>query len=200
MHGGLSADDVIDAEFEHVDDEIRPTKPVQRRTAAANDIPAGNFGKAEPRMPPHMNLFSNKSPRPKRVRQRSTAGFAFAVATLCLIGFWLAGGHALFAGAGGSSGHGLTLSSVAVDPLRVQNKSYFVLHGVISNRSSDAQAVPLLAIETGEAADGQVPFYARAGKEQLAAGESTRFRVRVPSGVRDYDQLTISLAGGGTAR
>lgn len=145
-----------------------------------------------------MNLFSNAKTRRKPVRQRSAPAFAAVVIVASAIGFWLSGGHALFTGSAGKGG--LTLSAISVDPLRVQDESYFVLHGVISNESADARAVPLLAIESGEGQEGQMPLYARTGKEKLAAGESTRFRVRVPSTVRDYDQLTISLAGAGTAR
>ncbi|WP_136658397.1 hypothetical protein [Nitratireductor sp. XY-223] len=181
-----------------MDDAVRPAVPRQRQTAPQVEVPAEAFGRAATGAPPHMNLFSKTQPRKRRVQQRPVAGFAALVALLCAVGFWLAGGHALFAGA--SADRGLTLSRISVDPLRVQDESYFVLHGVISNESSDARTVPLLAIESAGAPEGQVPLYARAGKQQLAAGESTRFTVRVPSAIRDYEQLTVSLAGAGTAR
>lgn len=193
----MSDADIIDAEFEHVDDAFAPTRP-QRRPVPHKHVPAEDFGRASPGAYPHMNLFSNTKTRKKPARRRSAAGFAALVVAASAIGFWLSGGHALFTGS--AVERGLTLSGISVDPLRVQDESYFVLHGVISNESSNAQQVPLLAIESGEAREGQVPLYARAGREKLAAGESTRFRVRVPAAIRDYDQLTISLAGAGTAR
>ena len=95
---------------------------------------------------------------------------------------------------------GLTLSNVSVDPMRSSGQSYYVLHGEITNRSADDHDVPLLAIGAGEQSDDALPLFANAGKKKLAAGESTRFRVRVPNAVRDYNQLTVTLAGGGTAR
>lgn len=141
----------------------------------------------------------------KRSKSRSSGmsatGFAVAIGALSLAVFWFAGGYALAPSLFGSGGDkGLSLSEVSIDPMGVGGESHFVVHGVIKNDSTDPHDVPLLEIAPGETEQGELPLYARAGKKRLGAGESTRFRVRVPNTVRDYDQLTVTLAGGGTAR
>ena len=145
------------------------------------------------------NFFTGQSVRESEGAKRPGVGFAGLVAVISLVAFWVAGGHALFSG-GTDAGDGLSLSDISVDPLRVRDTSYFVVHGTIKNHSDDSQDVPLLTISPDEPTVDQLPLYARAGKERLAAGESTRFRVRVPSNVRDYGNLSVSLAGGSTGR
>ncbi|MCY6383638.1 hypothetical protein [Hoeflea prorocentri] len=200
LSGPLFDSDIIDAEFEHVDDDIRPTRPVRNRAPAVRpEVRATDFSRSVPEPHGGANFFTNQPFARREDKKRSASGFVGLVAAVSLLAFWVSGGHALFSG-GAGSGDGLSLSDVSVDPLRVRDESYFVVHGVIKNNSADSQDVPLLTIAPDETQSDELPLYARAGKEKLAAGESTRFRVRVPSNVRDYGNLSVSLAGGGTAR
>lgn len=200
LSGPAFAGDIIDAEFEHVEDDIRPARPVRDPAPVVRpQVRATDFSGTAKESQRGAQFFSNRPSGRKDVAKRPAAGFAGLVAVVSLLAFWISGGHALFSG-GTGAGDGLGLSDVSVDPLRVRDTSYFVVHGVIKNHSADSQDVPLLTISPQEARGDQMPLYARAGKERLAAGESTRFRVRVPSNVRDYGNLSVSLAGGGTAR
>jgi hypothetical protein len=204
IRGRLAGDDVIDAEFEDIEigPHEAPARSPARRTAVDTvTVRPPDFDDVLSRNPDRLDLFSvRKGPEKQRFRL-SSPGFMVAVGVLCLGAFWFAGGYALAPGLlSAGNGRGLSLSSVSVEPMRVSGKSYYVLHGEIRNESSDAHDVPLLAIAPGEKPDGSLPLFARAGKNRLAAGESTRFRVRVPDAVRDYNQLTVTLAGGGTAR
>ncbi|MCP4318689.1 MAG: hypothetical protein GY789_22510 [Hyphomicrobiales bacterium] len=202
--GRLAGDDVIDAEFEDIEGGVRrmPPEPFSGRVEIDPvDVRASDFDDIVTGSTDRLDLFSGRKPPEKQGFRLSTTGYSAIIVVLCLTAFWFSGGYALAPGLlGNLSGEGLTLSRVSIDPLRVRDSSYFVVHGVIKNDSSDDQDVPLLAIGPGAAPEGTVPLYARAGKNRLAAGESTRFRVRVPNQIRDYDQLTVTLAGGGTAR
>ncbi|MEX3011424.1 hypothetical protein [Hoeflea sp. TYP-13] len=200
----MAGDDIIDAEFELVEDDAapRPPKPdIRTKSYVPTDDRAPDFSGAKTGGADRLDLFSDKKSGKKRALRLSPAGFTAAIAVLSLCVFWFSGGYALAPGLfGGSSGKGLSLSRVTIDPVRVNDGSYFVVHGLIKNDSADDRDVPLLAIGPGPVSGEQMPLYARAGKKRLAAGESTRFQVRVPNQIRDYDQLTVTLAGGGTAR
>ncbi len=204
IRGRLAGDDVIDAEFEEIEvgQSGRTAHPPARRIAAEPvAVRPPDFDDVVSRNADRLDLFAaRKAPKFKRLRL-SPAGFVAAVGLLSLCAFWFAGGYALAPSLFGTGENpGLTLSNVSVDPMRSSGQSYYVLHGEIINRSANEHDVPLLAIGPGEEAEGSLPLFANAGRKKLAAGESTRFRVRVPDTVRDYNQLTVTLAGGGTAR
>ena len=204
IRGRLAGDDVIDAEFEEI--EVEPTSgaprlPARRIAVEPLAVRPPDFDDVLSRNADRLDLFSARKP-PKSMQLRlSSVGFMLAVGVLSLCAFWFAGGYALAPSLlGKGPDPGLALSNVSVDPMRSSGQSYYVLHGEIVNRSANVHDVPLLAIGPGEEAEGRLPRFANAGRKKLAAGESTRFRERVPDTVRDYNQLTVTLAGGGTAR
>ena len=202
--GRLAGDDVIDVEFEDIESGARyvPRQPAtQPPIVRPATVREPDFDDMAMHGADRLDVFSARKSAARAASGMSTAGFAAAIVVLSLAVFWFAGGYALAPGLfGAGSGSGLTLSSVSVDPALVRDGDFYVVQGVIRNESATDHDVPLLAIAPGESADGELPLYARAGKQRLAAGESTRFRVRVPNQVRDYGQLTVTLAGGGTAR
>ncbi len=204
IRGRLAGDDVIDAEFEEI--EVGPRqmpaqKPAQAIPVEPVAVRAPDFDDVLSRNADRLDLFSTRK-EPELGRSRlSSIGFVAAVGVLSLCAFWFAGGYSLAPGLFGTGSEpGLTLSNVSVDPMRSSGQSYYVLHGEITNRSAAEHDVPLLTIDAGEPAKDVLPLFANAGKRKLAAGETTRFRVRVPDTIRDYNQLTVTLAGGGTAR
>ncbi|MEM9104232.1 MAG: hypothetical protein AAGC96_01145 [Pseudomonadota bacterium] len=204
IHGRLAGDDVIDAEFEEIEvvpRQIPARQPAPRVSVDPVAVRAPDFDDLLSDGADRLDLFAaRKSPEPLGFRL-SSIGFVAVVGVLSLCAFWFAGGYSLAPNLFATDqGPGLTLSNVSVDPMRASGQSYYVLHGEITNRSTDEHDVPLLAIGAGAASDESLPLFANSGKMKLAAGESTRFRVRVPDTVRDYNQLTVTLAGGGTAR
>ena len=204
IRGRLAGDDVIDAEFEEI--EIGPRhiparQPERRVPVEPAAVRAPDFDDVLSHNADRLDLFAARKGPDLGPFRLSSVGFVAAVGVLCLCAFWFAGGYSLAPALFGTGPEpGLTLSNVSVDPMRSSGQSYYVLHGEITNRSGDEHDVPLLAIGAGEPDEGALPLFANSGKRKLAAGESTRFRVRVPDTVRDYNQLTVTLAGGSTAR
>ncbi len=94
---------------------------------------------------------------------------------------------------------GLILSDVRLkSPGGTQPYSY--IEGAISNGTIDDLDVPLIAVQIeGQKVDA-VPFFVRPVRGRLSAGQTTRFRGRVPAPARNHTQLSVSLAGGGSAR
>ncbi|MEM6463417.1 MAG: hypothetical protein AAF724_16035 [Pseudomonadota bacterium] len=203
--GRPSPADVIDAEFEDIEVAVKAVpfsldrEPVETRPVAA---PAPRFDEISGGGSDRLELFSADKRGKSSVRNGlSAAGFAIVVGAASLCAFWLAGGYALAPKLFEmGSDTGLSLSGVVIDQSREAGGSHFIVEGVIKNDTVADHSVPLLAIAPGSASESQLPLYARAGKRRLAAGESTRFRVRVPNQVRDYGNLTVTLAGGGTGR
>jgi hypothetical protein len=198
--------DVIDVEFEHVDELRRPawprvSKPVDQG-APLDHAPTPDrieFKDGHSAANRRLNVFSGESQEPRGGWTFPTAGFAAAVIIVSLCGFWFAGGHVITAmmSQGASD---LTLSDVASRNVAGTDGNVVMVRGKISNETQSVLEVPLIAIETGGQSESEPPLYVRAPKKQLAAGESTRFRVRVMQPVRGHKDLTISLAGGSGGR
>ena len=198
--------DVIDVEYEHVDAQgrtIEVIQPVENRKYGVPPVRDKLFASSDSSgQGGRLGLFSSQNAQRRPVLRVSRFAFAGLVTVFSLMAFWVAGGHVIVTWLGGTSGdRSLTLSNVSTLPDRVGGESALVVHGQISNPTETALEVPLIAIETdaGKAA-GDAPLFVRAQKEKLAAGESTRFRVRVSRPSRGHKELTITLAGGGAGR
>ena len=199
--------DIIDVEFEHVEGKAsevkRPQKPQQKPPFPddlyANDSAHGNNSISGERL----TVFSNGIQPDRSTAKRPSARFMIVLVAACLGAFWFSGGHVIatyFAGSSRTAGQeGLVLSDIEAGPHYEQSGSYLLLHGTIRNNSAVSKTVPLVTIQSAAEDRGPQLHYVRAPKKHLNAGESIRFRVRVPSSLRNHDQLTISLAGAGSA-
>ncbi len=192
----LRSADVIDAEFVHVDDAgevialagstrnpMRPPVAVQFPTEQASS---------------RLGVFAGELGSGQNGKPLKQAGFLAAFLALVVGGFWFAGGHTLIPMVFGSGSDRLHLSDVTSNSIAGLEGQAVLVEGTISNSGGSALDVPLVAIQA--LGKGDEPLYVRAPKKRLAAGESTRFRVRVSPQARGYRELTVSLAGGSTGR
>tara|TARA_R110000751_G_scaffold272764_1_gene373114 strand:+ start:132262 stop:132990 length:729 start_codon:yes stop_codon:yes gene_type:complete len=199
--------DIIDVEFEHVEGKATGAKPPQKppqKPPFPDDLYAHHGAQGDQRISgERLTVFSNGVQPGKPTAKRPSAGFMIVLVALCLGAFWFSGGHVIatyFAGASRQAGQeGLVLSDIEAGPHYEQSGSYLLLHGTIRNNAAVSKTVPLVTIQSAADDRGATLHYVRAPKKQLNAGESVRFRVRVPSSLRNHDKLTISLAGAGSA-
>lgn len=192
----LRSADVIDAEFVHVDDAgevialpgsarnpMRPPVAVQFPTAQASS---------------RLGVFAGEMGSSQNGKPLKQAGFLAAFLALVVGCFWFAGGHTLIPMVFGSGSDNLHLSDITTHSIAGLEGQAVLVEGTINNSGGSALDVPLVAIQAP--GKGDEPLYVRAPKKRLAAGESTRFRVRVSPQARGYRELTVSLAGGSTGR
>lgn len=186
----LRSSDVVDVDYEHVDASGRAT-PVRKH----RPLRAAAFETATPARHRHLGLFTGAAAR--RDRSWRLACLVIVAVFVAAAGvFWFAGGSVLMTY--GSRAGGLILSDVQAVDVSASGVSAVMVEGTISNDGDSAQEVPLVAIK-GSGSPGQ-PLFVRARRNTLAAGESTRFRVRLAPPARGYRDLTVTLAGGSTGR
>ncbi len=196
----MRGDDVVDAEFVHVDQSGDVVALPGSRNDPMRPPVAVQFPAAQASGQRRLGVFSGEISVAGSRNPLKTAGFASSFVVLVLGGFWFAGGHALAPMMLGSNASSLHLSEVTSRDIVGMEGQAVLVEGTISNPGGSVLEVPLVAIEAAGQRDGEAPLYVRAPKKQLAAGESTRFRVRVSQPVRGYRELTVSLAGGSTGR
>ncbi len=198
----LRGADVIDAEFEHVDDRghsipsrppVRPM-PGPRARQASVDFDDGRSGQYR-----RLDMFSDRS-RPAGRRLIVPASvLAVAVAGLSLGGLWFAGPDPI-----GTMPAGLPISAGSMVPDTVPDDAAPV-DAARAPGTAGIQPPPVLALPpaTGEPAGRRTEgslIYVRTPKAQPAAGPGESIRAPVSAPVRSHRDLTVSLAGGSTGR
>lgn len=169
--------DIIDAEYEEIaagqGDAVASVAvveaPVRAIRPSRHDSVAGR-----------LNLFGRSLRLTTRQpARRGAAGFAAATAALCLLSFWLCGGHAaamrMFAPA--PKGNSLAIADVSTRLGLVDGITVATIDGTVRNDTAERLTVPPIAVSPRAGAGQEILM--RAAAAALEPGQSTGFRARL---------------------
>lgn len=194
--------DVIDAEFEHVDD-LGHTIPSRESVNGPTDPGVRSmqidFEDSESAEFRRLEMFAGKSPLLKRRRAFPVFGIAAVVAALFIGGFWFASGH--FPVMMPADPQDVSSPTLAVlKPNSVVGVDSVVAQGAARNNPpADPAGLSIGKEPAGQRTVGSL-IYVRAPKKQPITEDSSRIRFPVSPAARGHKDLAVSLAGGSGGR
>jgi hypothetical protein len=161
--------------------------------------------------PPRFNLPAPYIPPPRRRRGgRVAVAVAAGLAVAVVVGGYLARSeivaawpsakrvYDLIGGLVGTSTSTLDVGNLLVVRQPVDGIDVVVLHGEITNRGDEPQAVPVLRATLFDANDkGVMDWTFAAGHAVLQPGETGRFRTEAKNPPKSFDRTAVTFADGG---